>query len=181
MSIVYQGKTRKGKEIIIRYPEIGDLAELLGFINALSNERTFIRYQGEHETLESEGKWLKERLKQIENKEVIHLLTFYNNKLVGASEVRMKDKTEKHIGAFGISIAKDFRGEGLGNILMDSILKEAKKKLNDLKIVTLEVYSANEIAKNLYKKMGFIDYGILPEGITRNNKFEDAILMYKKP
>jgi hypothetical protein len=28
--------------------------------------------------------------------------------------------------------------------------------------------------------MGFVDYGLLPEGITRNNKFEDAVLMYKK-
>jgi hypothetical protein len=27
--------------------------------------------------------------------------------------------------------------------------------------------------------MGFAEYGILPGGITRNNKFEDAVLMYK--
>ena len=124
MEIVFQGKTKKGKEILIRYPGMGDLEKLLNFINEMSDERTFIRYQGEHETLESESKWLKGRLIEIENKKAVHLLAFSDNKLVGACEIHMKDKTEKHIGNFGITIAKDFRGEGLGNLLMDLVLKK---------------------------------------------------------
>lgn len=179
MEIVYQGKTKKGREIIIRYPEAGDLEELLRFINKLSLEKTFIRNQGEQETLESESKWLEERLKQIENKKTVHLLVFNDNKLIGATEIHMMDKTEKHIGIFGISVAKDFRGEGLGKLLMELILKEAKEKLPDIKIVTLGVYSTNDIARSLYKKMGFIEYGMLPEGIARSGKFEDEFLMYK--
>jgi len=68
MKIVYQGKTRTGKEIIIRYPENSDVGEMLNFINKLSDEKTFITYQGEHETLESEKKYLEEVLKNIKNK-----------------------------------------------------------------------------------------------------------------
>ncbi len=179
MKIVYQSEIKTGKEIVLRYPEMGDLEELLNFINEMSDERTFIRYQGEHETLESERKWLKGRLKEIENKKTVHLLAFFGNKLVGASEIRMMDKTEKHIGVLGISIAKNFRGEGIGKILMDLIMKEAVKELSELKIITLEVYSTNEVAKNLYKKLSFIEYGILPDGISRSGRFENAILMYK--
>lgn len=180
MKIVYQDETKTGKKIIIRYPEMGDLEELLNFINEMSDERTFIRYQGEHETQESEAEWLKKRLNEIENKKTVHLLAFFGNKLVGGSEIHLKDKTEKHIGVFGISILKNFRGEGIGKILMDLIIKEAKKELSELRIITLEVYSTNEVAKGLYKKLGFEDYGLLPEGIIRNNIFEDAVLMYKK-
>ncbi len=180
MKIIYQCKTKTGKEILIRYPEMGDLEKLLNFINEISDERTFIRYQGEHETLESEKKWLEGRLKEIENKKTVHLLAFSSNDLVGATEIHLRDRTEKHIGVFGITIAKNFRGEGVGKTMMGLIIKEAINELSGLKMITLEVYSTNEIAKNLYKKMGFIDYGILPEGITRNDKFEDAILMYKK-
>jgi ribosomal protein S18 acetylase RimI-like enzyme len=91
----------------------------------------------------------------------------------------MMDKTEKHIGVFGIAINHDFRGGGIGKLLMDLVLKEAKDKLPDIKIVTLGVYSTNDIAKSLYKKMGFVEYGMLPEGITRSGKFEDEFLMYK--
>lgn len=179
MKIIYQGKTKTEKDVFIRYPEMGDLEKLLNFINEISDERTFIRYQGEHETLESEKKWLEGRLKEIENKKTVHLLAFSENELAGATEIRLRDKTEKHIGVFGITVAKTFRGEGIGKTLMDLIIKEAVRELAELTIITLEVYSTNETAKNLYKKMGFVEYGHLPGGIKRNNKYEDAILMYK--
>lgn len=179
MEIVFQGKTKKGTEIFVRYPEAGDVEEMLQYINELSKEKTFIRYQGEQETLESESKWLEERLNQIKNKKAVHLLAFYNDKLVGATEIHMMDKTEKHIGILGISISKDFRGNGLGKLLVELILKEAKRKILAIKIVTLQVYSTNDIAKNLYEKIGFVDYGLLPNGIIRGEKLEDTVLMYK--
>lgn len=179
MKIVYKGKTKTGKEILIRYPQTGDLKKMLNFINEISDERTFIRYQGEHQTMESEEKWLKGRLEEIDNKKAVHLLAFSGNLLVGSSEIHLRDRTEKHIGVFGIVIAKTFRGEGFGKILMDLVIKEAVKELSGLKMITLEVYSTNEIAKKMYKKIGFVDYGLLPKGITRNGKFEDAVLMYK--
>ncbi len=180
MKVIYQGKTNTGKEILIRYPEAGDLKKMLNFINELSNEKTFIRYQGEQETPESEKKYLESRLEAILNKKAVHLLVFHNDELVGASEVHMMDKTEKHIGVLAISIAKNFRGDGIGKILIDLIIKEAVKELSGLKLITLEVFSTNEIARNLYEKMGFVDYGLLPGGVVRNGKFEDTLLKYKK-
>lgn len=180
MKIIYQGKTKTGKEIIVRYPEINDLDEMLKYINELSEEKTFVRFQGEEITFEDEAKYLKSQLQKIKNKKTVQLLVFNNKKLIGISGVDMRDKTEKHVGILGISIAKDFRGEGLGKLLMELILREAQKELPDLKIVTLEVYSTNDIAQKMYQNFGFIKYGILPNGITRGGKFEDAILMYKK-
>lgn len=179
MKVVYQGKTKSGKDILVRYPEMEDLEKLLDYINKLSDERTFITYQGEHENLKSEGKWLKGQLKDIENKKTVYLLVFCGDSLIGSCEINLGDKVEKHIGVLGITIAKDFRGDGLGKILMDLIFTESKKELSALIIVTLEVYSTNEIARNLYKKVGFVEYGILPQGISRNGKFEDQVLMYK--
>ena len=179
MNIIYQGKTKTGKEIVVRYPKMGDLKEMLAFINNLSDERTFVRYQGEHETVVSEKKYLKGRLEAIKDKKAVHLLVFCNNKLIGASHIHMMDKTEKHIGVLGISIAKNFRGEGVGKILMNLVEEEAKKKLPDLKMITLEVYSPNTVARDMYKKIGFVEYGMLPNGITRGGKFENAVLMYK--
>lgn len=179
MKISFQGKTKKGREIVIRYPEIGNVEKMLNFINEVSRERTFIRYQGEEETLKSETRYLKLKLKAIRNKKSVQLLAFFNNKLVGESEIHMMDKTEKHIGIFGITVKKDFRGEGLGKLLMGLVLKEAKEKIPEIKIATLDVYSTNDIARSLYKKMGFVEYGLLPNGVSRNGKFEDVVLMYK--
>jgi len=180
MNIVFQGMTKTGKEIIIRYPEEGDVENMANFINTISDEKTFITYQGEHETLKSEGKYLKERLKDIINKKVVHLLAFYKDELIGASDLKMEEKVEKHVGVFELIVSKNFRGEGIGKMLMQLVEKEAKKNIPDLKIATLQVYSTNGIARDLYKKMGFAEYGVLPEGIGRLGKFEDSVLMYKK-
>jgi ribosomal protein S18 acetylase RimI-like enzyme len=180
MRTVYKGKTKKGNDILIRYPKMGDLEQLLNFINEISDERTFIRYQGEHETLKSEEKWLKRRLEEINNKKSVQLLAYSGDELIGSTEIHLRDKTEKHVGVLSITVTKNFRGEAVGKTLMGLIIKEALKKLAGLKIITLEVFSTNINAKSLYRKMGFVDYGILPEGIIRNGNFEDAILMYKK-
>lgn len=179
MRIVFKRKTKTGKEIIIRYPNVSDLDEMLKYINELSDEKTFVRYQGEHETLESETKYLKSILKAITNKKSVHLLAFFNNKLIAVAEVCMKDKTEHHVGILGISVAKNFRKKGVGKLLMKLILKEAEKVIPNLRIVTLDVYSTNSIAQRMYKEFGFAKYGKLLKGISRGGKFEDAVLMYK--
>lgn len=180
MEVIYKVKTKNGIEITFRYPKLSDLETLLNYINEISDERTFIRYQGEHETVKSEKLWLKGRLADIKNKKAVHLLAFSGDKLVGSSEIHLKDKTEKHLGVFGISIVKNFRGEDIGKTLMGLIIKEAKKRLSGLRIITLEAYSTNDVARKLYRKMGFVDYGLLPEGVNRNNTFEDTVLMYKR-
>lgn len=179
MKIVYQGKIKTGKEIIIRYPEISDLEEMLRFINTISDENTFLSYQGEHETLKSEEKYLRKCISGIKANKLIKLLVFNENKLIGQTGIEMGDKVEKHIGLFGLVIAKDFRDQGIGKKLMELVESESKKNLPNLKVIRLEVYYSNEIARNLYKKMGFVEYGMLPNGIFRNGKFEDEILMYK--
>jgi len=179
MKIVYQGKTKSGKEILIRYPKVGDEQEMLRYINELSKERTFIRYQGEEETLENESKYLQSVLENIKQHKSISLFVFYDKRLISASDIKMKDKTEKHIGIFGIAVLKEFRGDGIGKLLMDLIFAEARKVLAGLEIVTLEVYAKNMIARRIYEGFGFKQYGLLPKGIFRSNEFEDAIFMYK--
>lgn len=179
MKIVFQGKTKTGKNVLIRYPELSDVEAMLSYINKISDEQTFIRYQGEHETLESETKYLNSVLENIKNKKAVHLLVFSENSLIGTSSIHMLDKTEKHVGIFGITIAKDFRNEGVGRLLMEKLFEEAKKEMPQLKIVTLRVYSKNSIAKRIYEKFGFAQYGLLPRGITRKGEYEDEISMYK--
>jgi len=180
MKIVFKGKTKSGKEIIIRYPVISDLEKMLNYINTLSDEKTFITYQGERETLENEKKYLEKRLQDIKNNKAVHLLVFCNKELIAASVIHMDNRTGKHLGTLGITVIKNFRGEGVGKILLKLIEEEALKNIPNLRIITLKVFSQNNIALDLYKKDGFIQYGLLPDGIFRNESFEDEVLMYKK-
>ncbi|MCL5019447.1 MAG: GNAT family N-acetyltransferase [Patescibacteria group bacterium] len=179
MKIVYQGKTKTGKEIIIRYPEIDDVVEMTRYINELSKEKTFITFQGEEITEESEKEYLKGYLKKISEKTAIKLLTIYNYKIIGISDIHLGERTVKHIGIFGITVAREFRNEGVGKLLMEKVFEEAVREMPTLKIVSLEVFAKNSIARRIYQGFGFTEYGLLPNGIMRDNTFEDAILMYK--
>lgn len=178
--IVFEGKTDKGTEISIRYPQLSDATAMTDYINALSDERTFITYQGEHETLESETKFLTGRLTDVENNLSVFLIAFYQDRVIGISWIGMDKRTSKHIGVLGISVAKEYRGKGVGKLLMDQVLNEGKRNLEGLEIITLGVFANNEIAINWYKGLEFVEYGRLPKGIKLENSYEDHVYMYKR-
>lgn len=178
--IVFQGKTKKDFEILVRYPKQEDLQQMLGYINTISSEKTFILFQGEQVTLEEEKEYLESQLKKIENNKSVNLLVFDNDKLIAISDLGMRDKAEKHIGYFGISVAKDYRGKGIGGLLMDLVIKESEKNLEGLEIIVLSVFGDNTVAQNMYKKFGFQEFGNLPGGILHADIPVDHIYMYKK-
>lgn len=177
--VVFEGSSSKGSKIIIRYPAKDDVGQMRDYINTLSKEQTFIRFQGEKVSLGHETKYLNDQIKRIIKKTTVELFVFCNNKLIGISSIDMKDKTESHEGVFGLSIAKEYRGEGIGTILMKIVLEEAERHMPQLKIVTLGIFDGNLIAKDMYEKFGFKEYGRLPKGILYKGKYIDHIYMYK--
>lgn len=178
--IVFEGNTGKGKNILIRYPTHKDAKAMCDYINDLSGEQTFISFQGEKITFEDEVKYLNEQLEKIEEHKAVQLLVFCDSQLVGITEINMQDRASKHVGVLGISIAKELRGEGVGKLAMENLLKEAKVNIPQLKIVSLGVFANNPIAIKMYKEFGFQEYGLLTEGFKYRDKYVDSIYMYKK-
>lgn len=178
--IVYQGEIPKGNRILIRYPNEEDAQAMTDYINTLSKEQTYIRFQGEEISLEDEAKYLNCQLQNIQNNNTVQLLVFCGDKLIGIAAVDMKDKTESHEGVFGISLAKEYRGDGIGTTLMNVTLQEAEKHLSQLRIVTLGVFGDNDLAQEMYKKFGFQEYGRLPGGSKHKDRYVDHIYMYKQ-
>lgn len=178
--IVSKFKLEDGREVVIRYPELGDLKEMTRYINTLSKEQTFITFQGNEISLKDERKHLKNMLDKIKKGLAVQLLIFHNNQLVGITDIKMYEHALKHEGVFGITIAKEFRGVGLGKKIMELVIDETIKKLPQLKVITLGVFSDNPLAQNLYKSFGFKEYGRLPEIISHKDHLDDHIYMFKK-
>jgi len=74
-----------------------------------------------------------------------------------------------------IAVAKDYRGLGIGNKIVEGIIKICADR--NIRSITLEVRKSNNVAQNLYKKYGFKGYGIRSRYYSDNN--EDAIIMWK--
>ena len=45
------------------------------------------------------------------------------------------------------------------------VINEAETNLPDLEIMILDVFANNSLAKGMYKKFGFLEYGVLSKGI----------------
>ena len=73
-----------------------------------------------------------------------------------------------------ICVAKEFRGRGLGEVLM-SHLMDLSNEIGASR-VTLEVRVSNEPAKALYRKYGFTEEGIRKRYYSDDN--EDAAIMW---
>lgn len=179
METVFEGVT-EGLKISVRYPQLSDLEEMHRYINEISQEKTYITYQGEEVTLSEEEDYLKNQMENIEDKKGINLLVFYNNSLIATSHLQMGTKTSRHVGQFGISVAKAYRGKGIGKLLMKLVTDEGIKNLSDLVLITLGVFANNKLAYKMYKDFGFTEYGRLPGGVKLAGGYVDHIYMYKK-
>jgi len=176
--IILKAKSKSGKEIVFRYISIEDHKAMADYINTLSNEKTFITFQGEQMTYEGEQKFVIGELRNIENHKSVMILALHNEKIIGASGIDLKPRVENHVGVFGITIAKEFRGDGIGKMFMRVVIEEAIKNLTGMRIIILGVFANNPIAQSLYKKMGFTIYGNLPLGIKYREGFIDHPEMY---
>jgi len=82
MKIIYAGTTRKAKSIIVRYPIASDAKAMCEYINALSQEQTFIRFQGEEITLQDEIKYLNSQLERIQRHQEVLLLVLSGDEVL---------------------------------------------------------------------------------------------------
>ena len=178
-SVVFEGKTAKGLDILLRYPRKGDAPALLDFINTLSREQTYLLFQGEQQTLEDEERYLDGRLTAIANGTGVQLLAYSNGILAGNTEIDLGWGTNRHVGSLGIAVAQRFREQGVGELLLNAIINEAITHLPELKIIMLEVFGNNTTAINLYTKVGFVEYGRLPGGRLHRGQYVDNVYMYK--
>lgn len=81
---------------------------------------------------------------------------------------------ESHVT--NIAVLPEFRGRGMGNILVENMIEVAKE--NGALNMTLEVRVSNQSAIALYEKYGFEKSGVRPKYYKENN--EDALIMWKK-
>jgi len=176
-------KTKNNQKAIIRYPKWEDLDLLLEYINNLSQENTFINYSGEKISKKDEAEFLSGLFKEIELNNKIMLCCFVGKKLTGnctVERITRNRKRKKHVGLFGIVIAKKHRRQGIGKELAKTTIDEAKKELKGLKLIILSYFSKNKIAKSLYDKIGFQEAGKTPGALLYNNEFIDEVNMYLK-
>ena len=80
---------------------------------------------------------------------------------------------------WGMYVAKEFRGNGVGKSLMQAVIKRANT-ISNLEQLHLAVSTHNTAAYNLYQSLGFSSYGIEPHAKKLGNAFTDQHMMVLK-
>lgn len=165
---------KDGREVVVRPPRWDDLEGLIEYINSLVDEKVEIVLT-KKVTREEEAEWLAKRLISIDKGDVIHVVVEVDGEVVAGAEVEKQKYLMSHVGMLGIGIKSPFRGIGIGTFIMETLIEESKKA--GLKVLVLDVFDTNNIAKELYEKMGFKEVGKVPKGIYKDGKYIDLVRM----
>jgi len=150
-----------------RWKEYRDLR-----LEALQKEPIAFGSSYDEEKNISEEEWRK----RIENA----LFALSEDKLIGMIVYIRDNKIKtKHIGnIFGVYVTREYRGQGVGKKLMDSVLTQIQKSKDVVKI-KLSVNPEQKAAVKLYQNYGFKIVGQLKKELYVEGKFYDELIMEK--
>lgn len=78
---------------------------------------------------------------------------------------------------FSIYIKREMRSNGLGKILLGSLIHEAEKQ--GFSKLVLSALNSNQAAKRLYLSFGFREVGVYEKHAFQNDKWMDVVIMEK--
>ena len=150
---------------------------MVAFVNRLSEEPEIdvALSPGEFEfTVEEEEKLLREL---VDSENSTFFVAEVDGEIIGVLNCfGGKRKATRHRAEIGISIAKGWRGQGIGNALMAAVIDWARKT-KVLVRIELSVFARNKAGIHLYEKHGFQIEGTHPKAFFRNGKHLDSYTM----
>lgn len=168
---------KDGTIVQVREARVSDAVAILNFFKIVNSETKNLMREP-HEivmTLEEEMKFLESN---IASKDNFMGVAFINDICIstagfhGSSLARVN-----HRVSMGISVLKDYHNLGIGSIMMEYILEQAK--VYGKQKVELEVRKDNINAIHLYQKYGFKQEGLISKGFFVDNSYVDLITMGK--
>jgi len=146
------------EKIIIRELKRSDFAEYykneLQYYKELKNGSNFRNWNLERGSLKKTKRSFSKLLKAMSaHKSIVLVAVNEKGNIVGMGKLNGNAWPEApHIADIGYSVVKEYRGKGIGTMIVKELLKRAKGKYE---IVTANTFSRNIASKKLLKKLGF--------------------------
>ena len=95
---------------------------------------------------------------------------------MGGLDLFPKSPRRRHAGHIGLAVHDKWQAKGVGTALMKALIEVADKWLN-LSRLELTVFTDNEPAVKLYKKLGFVVEGTHKKFAFRDGEYVDVYAM----
>lgn len=168
--------SKKGNTVSIRSLTKEDVDVLFEYANAIIRDDTFVNLSGKEKTREEQETYVHDALALMEKGEKVHLLAFVGDTLAGSFELRVGSMRTSKKASIGISIASEFRDEGIGTICMETLIGIARDM--HLHVLELTCFAINTRAIHVYEKLGFKKVGVIPKAYLYKGKYEDEAIYY---
>ena len=159
---------KDGRECCLRNGTENDAQEVLDVFNLTHAETDYLlSYPDENSfTVEQEGAFLKAKTESDNEIEIVAVIDGRIAGTAGIDAVGNKYKT-KHRAEFGISIAKEFWGLGIGRKLLEACVECARRA--GYTQLELTAVAENERALSMYRRAGFVEFGRNPRGFRKRD------------
>ena len=167
-----QGSTRDGRELLLRPTRETDAPALVALLDAVAAEREFIAaVPGERSVAEEQL-----ALAALLSEGGLSIVVEVETEIAGHLAVhRGVAPNEAHSGDVAIIVANQYRGRGVGRLLMETAIDWGRAV--GLSRLHLGVFTSNERAISLYRAVGFVEDGVRSAHVKLPDGPRDLLLM----
>ena len=169
--------TKDGRKCILRNGTAEDGQALLDLFLETHAQTDFLKTYPDECTKTAEGE--SEYLKSTEaNPGAVEILAEVDGVIVGSAGMEGYGERykAKHRADFGIAIDQKYWGLGIGKALALACIKCAKQA--GYEQIELQAVADNEKALELYRKVGYLEYGRNPKGFkSRISGYQEIVMM----
>lgn len=168
---------KNGKVCCLRNGSESDGQAVLDNFNLTHGETDYLLSYPDENSFDAaqEGRFLKEK---AESENEIEILAVVDDAVVGTAGISAVGRKYKvrHRAEFGVSVAKEYWGLGIGQALLEACIDCAKAA--GFQQLELDVVAENTRAVSMYKNAGFAEYGRNPKGFySRQTGYQELISM----
>jgi RimJ/RimL family protein N-acetyltransferase len=163
-------------DTVIRPAIETDAEALQRFLAALIGEELPVLFRRSHApAVEDQRAFIR---KTAEEPRTVLLVAICDGEVVGMLDFHGHPKAQRaHAGGLGMSVAKEWRGTGIGSQLLKRLFAWAKGE--GVWRVELEVLSNNVRAISFYERLGFVHEGRQTRAVEVDGEYVDIMFMAK--
>lgn len=170
-------RLKTGELVTLRMATTDDAANIAETTRRNLMESVFLMIHPEdfNPSKEQTADWIQFHQKKTNS---LLLVAEVNDRIVAVQNFTGKQsKKTRHTGEYGVAILPEWRGKGLGQKMLSSLIKWASQN-PEVEIMELQVFSGNTIARELYKKAGFEEVGHVKRAFKLDDgSYEDNVIM----
>lgn len=169
-------KLKNNAEVTIRMAVPADAEKLLNTMRTYVADSPFIpKLESEIQlSVSQEMDWIT---KYVNQENSLLLVAEHKGQIVG--NIDLSGNTRKimqHTAMVGMGMLQQWQKIGLGTALLAESIAWAKQNTT-LEFLILQVYTKNIGGLKLYKKMGFVERGVIPQFFKHDDVYFDVLTM----